>query len=128
MGFNFDWNCVSAGAPYVTISELSLGFNTPAISMLNNPETVAIGFDEKHLTIGVKDAKDMANVKPYRFYSRIKSGWVRIGCRDFIKYLSAISGINFSPAKKFIARYDSEEQVLYIKVTKEEVSEDKETE
>ncbi len=128
MNFNFDWNYVSSGAPYVTISELSLGFNSPAISMLKNPENIVIGFDEEHLTIGVKDAKGMENVKPYKFYSRMKHGWIRIGCKDFIKYLSAISGITFTPAKKFIARYDPEEQILYIKVSKEEVSENKETE
>ncbi|SFA88515.1 hypothetical protein SAMN05216249_104102 [Acetitomaculum ruminis DSM 5522] len=119
MKFNFDWNYVSSGAPYVTISELSLGCNTPAISMLGNPEEVVVGFDEQQLTIGIKDAKGMEGAKPYKFYSRIKNGWVRIGCKDFIKYLSTITGISFSPAKRYVAQFDLEEQILFIKIEKE---------
>ncbi|MCR5719026.1 MAG: hypothetical protein K6F84_00535 [Lachnospiraceae bacterium] len=121
MGFDFDWNYVPAGAPYVTVSDLGLAFNSPAISMLNNPEEVVVGFDEKKLTIGIKDAKNMENVKTYKFYSRINNGWIRIGCKDFVKYLSTISGIKFSPAKKYVARMDSEDQILYITINSEEV-------
>ena len=128
MKFNFDWNYVSAGAPYVTVSELGLAFNTPAISLLGNPEDVVVGFDESQMVIGVKDAKSMTDVKSYKFYSRIRTGWVRIGCKDFVKYLSAISGIQFSPAKKFVARYDKEKQILYIIINEKEVEDDNKTE
>ena len=54
MHFNFAWNYVASGAPYVTTSELGLAFNGPAANMLNNSENIAIGFDEARLTIGVK--------------------------------------------------------------------------
>lgn len=128
MDFNFDWNYVSAGAPYVTVSELGLAFNTPSISLLGNPEDVVVGFDESQMVIGVKDAKSMTDVKSYKFYSRIRTGWVRIGCKDFVKYLSAISGIQFSPAKKFVARYDKEKQILYIIINEKEVEDDNKTE
>ena len=128
MNFNFDWNYVSAGAPYVTVSELGLAFNVPAITILKKPEDVVIGFDEANLTIGVKSAENMENVKSYKFCSRINNGWVRIGCKDFVKYLSAISGIMFSPAKKFIAKMDQEQQILYITINSEEVEEDNKTE
>ena len=122
MGFNFDWNYVSAGAPYVTISELGLAFNLPAISLLNNPENVVIGFDEKELAIGIKDARRMPESKPYRFFSRLNHGWIRIGCKDFVKYLSSITNTSFSPAKKYIAQFDEKEEILYI-VLKNEVEE-----
>lgn len=128
MKFNFDWNYVSAGAPYVTISELGLAFNTPAVSLLKNPEDVVVGFDETNLTIGVKDASNMENVKTYKFFSRINSGWVRIGCKDFVKYLSVISGMKFAPAKKYVAQFDKENQILYITINSEEVEEDNKTE
>lgn len=128
MNFNFDWNYVSAGAPYVTISEFGLAFNEPAINMLKNPEDVVVGFDESKLTIGVKNAGNMDNVKSYKFYSRINNGWVRIGCKDFVRYLSAISGMKFSPAKKFIAKMDQEQQILYITISNEEVEGDSKTE
>lgn len=114
MNFNFDWNYVSAGAPYVTISELGIAFNTPAISLLKNPEYVVVGFDEEKLAIGVMDAEGMVDVKPYKFYSRLNHGWIRIGCKDFVKYLSTITGISFSPAKKYVARLDEEKKILYI--------------
>ena len=132
MKFNFDWNCVAAGAPYITISELALGFNTPAISLLGNPEEVVVGFDEQSLTIGVKKYDGNENVKSYKFYSRMKNGWVRIGCKDFVKYLSTLTGLHFSPAIRYVAKYDVEEQILYISVRDalqnqmdEEVEEDK---
>lgn len=128
MSFNFDWNYISAGAPYITISELGLAFNEPTISMLKNPESIVVGFDEANLTIGIKDAKDMENVKSYKFFSRINNGWVRIGCKDFVKYLSVISGMKFSPAKKFIAQMDQEQQLIYVTVKREEVEEDSKTE
>lgn len=114
MSFNFDWNYVSSGAPYVTISELGLAFNTPAISLLKKPEEVVVGFDEEKLAIGVMDAKGMVDVKPYKFFGRLNHGWIRIGCKDFVKYLSTITRISFSPAKKYVARLDEEKKVLYI--------------
>lgn len=123
MNFDFDWNYIFAGAPYVTISELGLAFNTPAISLLGKPEEVVLGFDENKMTIGVKDAKGMEGAKVYTFFSRIRSGWVRIGCKDFVKYLSVISSIDFSRAKKFIAKYDKESQLLYITINEKEVEE-----
>ena len=97
MKFNFDWNYVAAGAPYITISELALGFNTPSISLLGNPEEVIVGFDDQTMTIGVKQYDGNENAKPYKFYSRMKNGWVRIGCKDFVKYLSSLTGLKFSP-------------------------------
>ena len=125
MSFNFDWNYVSSGAPYVTVSNLGLAFNMPSVTMLGNPEEVVVGFDEEQLAIGVKNSSGMENVKPYKFYSRIKNGWVRIGCKDFVKYLSTIAGVDFNPAKKYIARFDSEQQILYIKINEEEVNDTK---
>lgn len=118
MDFNFDWNCVSAGAPYITISETGLGFNAPASAMLGNPERVAVGFDERNMIIGVKVYDESMDAKGYPFYSRMKNGWVRIGCRDFIKYLSSLSGEKFSPSVRYIAQFEREEQLLYIHVCK----------
>lgn len=131
MKFNFDWNYVAAGAPYITISELALGFNTPSISLLGNPEEVIVGFDDQTMTIGVKQYDGSENAKTYKFYSRMKNGWVRIGCKDFVKYLSSLTGLKFSPAIRYVAKFDAEEKILYISVldalqsqNNEEVNED----
>lgn len=125
MDFHFDWNYVASGAPYVTISELGLAFNSPAISLLNNPENVLVGFDKDQMAIGIMAANDNVNAKTYVFSSRARNGWVRIGCRDFVKHLSALSGLSFSPAKKFVASYDERQQILYITLNEtKEVTDD----
>jgi len=118
MDFNFDWNIVPAGAPYITISSSGLAFNYPSIKLLGNPEEVVVGFDERHMIIGVKDAKNMENAKAYKFASRVRSGWIRIGCKDFVKYLESISGVSFSPARKYSAKLDGATETLYIAVAK----------
>ena len=124
MKFNFDWNCVSSGAPYISINETGLALNTPAIDLLNCPENVIVGFDEANMTIGLMDARNNSKVKSYKFKSRIRNGWVRIGCKDFVKYLSELSGIDFSSARKFVARYDSSSGLLYVTVNKQSVKEE----
>ena len=103
MKANFDWNYVSAGAPYITISLTAIAVNASAISLLGNPENVAVGFDEK-------------NMKSYKFSGRMKNGWVRIGCKDFIKYLSSLAGKNFSPAIRYVAKHNEEDNLLYISI------------
>ena len=123
MAFNFNWNAVAGGAPYVTISTISIAFNSVSIDKLGNPEKIIVGFDEEECVIGVKAYAGEPNIKPFDFANRVKSGWVRIGCRDFIKYLSALTGIDFYPARKYIAKYDSVDQVLYVLVNGDFVKE-----
>lgn len=124
MKFAFDWSCIAAGAPYVTVSELGLAFNAPAVALLGNPEDVVAGFDEKRLAIGVKKYDGEENIKSYKFYSRMKNGWVRIGCKDFVKYLSSLSGLSFSPAKKYVAQFDRDEGVLFIELMSGQAKDD----
>ena len=90
MNYSFNWSAVSGGAPYVTISPISIAFNSVSIEKLKNPEKVIIGFDEDNCVIGVKAYAGEPAIKPYTFASRVKNGWVRIGCRDFVKYLQAL--------------------------------------
>lgn len=79
-------------------------------------EEVIIGFDDQTMNIGVKKYDGNENVKSYKFYSRMKNGWERIGCKEFIKYLSLLTGLEFSPAIRYIAKYDEQEELLYISV------------
>ena len=116
MKFNFDWNYVSNGAPYVTISSLGLGFNTPSSSLLGNPDEVIVGFDSQNMIIGIKKYDGIENTKRYKFYCRMKNGWVRIGCKDFIKHLSSLTGLDFVPAKRYVAQFDPDEKILFISV------------
>lgn len=125
MKFDFDWNYINAGAPYVTVSELGLAFNSPSSVLLGDPEEVVIGFDQDKMTIGIMDAKNISGAKTYAFHSRMRAGWIRIGCKEFVKYLSSISRIKFSPAKRFVARYDKEEQLLFVTIREEEIDNEK---
>ena len=127
MTFNFDWDCVSAGAPYVTVSSLGLALNTPSINMIGSPDNVVIGFDEKNLTIGIRKADATDSSKSYKFKSRIKNGWVRLGCKEFINYLSELSGISFSPAIRYIAKHDPDEDILYITIRDTDNASEKQT-
>lgn len=115
--FKFDWNSISGGAPYVTLTSLGISFNSVAISKLGNPEKVLIGFDEENLAIGIKPFENENNIKVYEFASRVKNGWIRIGCKDFIKYLQKISGIDFSEAKRYVAKTEPETGIMYVTVT-----------
>lgn len=123
MPYNFNWNAVSGGAPYVTISSIALAFNSVSIEKLGNPEKVIVGFDEEQCVIGVKPYNGEPNTKPYDFARRVKNGWVRIGCKDFIKYLKSLIGTEYSPSKKFLAKYDDKDSILLVFVAGESESE-----
>lgn len=116
MDFNFNWNYISDGAAYVTIGVYGLAFNSSCISLLGEPEQVILGFDINNMTIGIKKYQNEVGVKPYEFCSRIRQGWVRIGCKDFIKNLTMLSGISFASSKRYLAKFDKESNLLYITV------------
>lgn len=113
--YQFDFSIVRAGAPIVTLSTTGLAFNPVVRSLLEYPEKIDVGFDEKNNVIGVC-AHQQDKERPYGFEPRAKNGWVRISCRDFMRYLSVKTGFEFKPAKQFVAEYDQSMQMLLIKV------------
>ena len=115
MSFNFNWSLVSGGAPYITISALGVSFNNAAVIKLGNPEKVILGFDEANLVLGIKPYAGEPS-KPYEFAGRVRNGWIRIGCRDFVKYLERLANMDFSTAKKFIAEMDAESGILIVDI------------
>lgn len=112
--YNFDFSFVRSGAPIVTLSSTGLAFNAVVRSILNHPEKIDIGYDESANAIGVCEHRDENGGKPYVFEGREKDGWVRLSCRDFMRYLSARTGIDFSKAKQFIPEYIEEEKMLVV--------------
>ena len=116
MGFKFNWNAVSGGAPYVTLSSLGIALNSVSISKLDTPRKVIVGFDEEQCVIGIKAYTNEPDVKPYEFSERIRNGWIRLGCRDFIKYLSALTDIDFSKSKRYVATFDANTAILAVRV------------
>ncbi|MBR6254155.1 MAG: hypothetical protein IKR22_01845 [Clostridiales bacterium] len=121
MNYNFDWDIVSEGAPYVTISKLGVAFNMAAIKKLGTPAFVMLGLDSEKMVLGVKTAPEWCenDKNTYQFRERIKNGWVRIGCKEFVRYLEKLSGMDYSRARRYIADFDSENQLLIVKVNGE---------
>jgi hypothetical protein len=118
MKYNFSWSSVSGGAPYVTFSSLGIAFNSVSIEKLGSPEKIMVGFDEEKLVIGVRAYDGNINIKPYEFSDRIRNGWIRIGCKEFIRYLQKLTGIDYSIAKRYIAEYDGNTNTLIVELVK----------
>ena len=120
MEYNFDWNYIKAGSPYITISSLAISFNSLAIKQLNDPKYIMIGFDEERLVIGVKGVESPSeNMKTYEFSTRKnKDGWIRIGCKEFVQRLEQLTEHDFSEAKRFSTKV-FENGMLIIEISKE---------
>ena len=94
--YSFDYHFIKAGAPIVTLNSTGIAFNPVVRSMLGHPEYIAIGFDAGRKAIGARPAQEREDADVYPFEGREKNGWVRIGCREFIKHLSEITEMDFS--------------------------------
>ena len=120
MAYNFDFSYLKNGAPAVTLSSFGIAFNKGAIESLGVPDKVIIGYDQEKQAIGVRARGDDTDSPYYDFAPRVKNDWIRIGAKDFMKYLSRISRIDFlSKAKQFIAEFDEETQTLVIVIDEE---------
>lgn len=118
--YSFDFNFVKAGAPIVTLSSLGIAFNRLSRSLLGFPQRINVGYDENAHAIGVRAHDEETNIASYEFEGRVKNGWIRIGCKDFIKYLSTTTNIDFvTKAKQFLAEYDENTKMLIVIVDEE---------
>lgn len=116
-GYNFDFNFVRGGAPIVTFSSIGLAFNAGARSLLGYPKQVDIGYDERAKALAIRPHEEQSEAPAYDFEIREKNGWIRISMRDFMKFLSLRSGIDFlSKAVQFIPEFDEEAGMLIVPV------------
>jgi hypothetical protein len=117
VAYNFNFSFLKNGNPVVTLSSFGIAFNKGAIEALGTPEEIIIGFDQKACTIGVRAKGEDATSPSYEFARRIKNDWIRVGAKDFMKYLAKASGIDFvSKSKQFIAEFDPETKTLIVVV------------
>ena len=118
--YSFNFEFVKAGAPIVTISSLGLAFNQLSRSKLGYPQKINIGYDEKAQVIGIRPHDESTNITSYEFESREKYGWIRVGCKDFVKYLATQTKMDFGKkAIQFIASYDEDLGVLIVIIDEE---------
>jgi len=115
----FNWNIANETTPYISIRDTGILINKQAVALIGSPEKIVIGFDEKNMIIGLKEYDGSENVKSYKFYSKMKYGMVRIGCKNFVKYLSSLTGTQFDHAIRYEAKFDAEERILYIPLARD---------
>jgi hypothetical protein len=120
MEYNFNWNYITSGAPYVTISKFGISMNGAVIQMLQKPDKIMMGFDVNARVIGIKPYCGEEDVSTYEFKNKIRNNWIRIGCKDFVKHLSHMTGIDFEKSKKFLASFDETTKTVYFKVEENE--------
>ena len=121
-GYNFNFSFAKYGTPIVTLSAVGIAFNAGSRSLLGYPEQIEIGFDDRALVIAVRPHAEDSPAPAYEFESRMKDEWIRISMRDFMRFLSQRSGIDFlDRAVQFIPEYDEEENMLMIFVDREHI-------
>lgn len=117
MAYNFDFAYLKNGSPIVTLSAFGIAFNKGAIESLGVPDQVIIGYDQEQHAIGIRARGKDTTLPYYDFAPRIKNDWIRIGAKDFMKYLSRVSQIDFlTKSKQFLAEYDEDSQTLVVVV------------
>lgn len=118
MNYIFDFSYLKNGSPVVTLSALGISFNRGAVNLLSSPEEVVVGYDSANHAIGVRAAQAAdTDVPRFHFASRVRNEWVRIGAKDFMKFLARDTNVNFlTKARQFIPEYDQGSQTLIVLV------------
>lgn len=123
--FNFDFTLIRRGAPVVTLSSLGIALNESTQKMLGNPDYISIGYDTARKTLALR-VTDKDDENGYKIGGRARQGWVRVGCRDFIRYISSETGIDcVNRAKQFFAQYNDEIKMVIVEISEENENADK---
>ena len=123
--FNFDFSLIKRGAPVVTLSSLGIALNDSTQKLLNHPDYISIGYDAARKTLALR-VTDENDENGYKIGGRARQGWVRVGCRDFIRYLSAETGIDFlNKARQFFAQLNNEIHMVTVEVSEGNENTDK---
>jgi len=112
----YEWYSPTTGAPVVSVAEYGITFNNGAIEMMGKPEYVILGYDEENKFIGVKPC-DETEENRIEFHKKMKNKYIRLANKDFIRFLKSIISEDIkieSKAKRYVAKWDKEEKMLYI--------------
>jgi len=112
----YEWYSPTTGAPVVSVAEYGITFNNGAIEMMGKPEYVILGYDEENKFIGVKPC-DETEKNRIEFHKKMKNKYIRLANKDFIRFLKSIIREDIiieSKAKRYVAKWDKEEKILYI--------------
>jgi len=112
----YKWYSPTTGAPIVSLAEYGITFNIGAIEIMGKPDYVMLGYDEEENLIGVKPCNENEKNR-IEFYKKIRNKYIRLANKDFIRFLK--SNINKdikieAKAKRYVAKWDKVEKILYI--------------
>lgn len=112
----YKWYSPTTGAPIVSLAEYGITFNIGAIEIMGKPDYVMLGYDEEENLIGVKPCNKNEENR-IEFYKKIRNKYIRLANKDFIRFLK--SNINKdikieAKAKRYVAKWDKVEKILYI--------------
>lgn len=106
----------------MTLGKYGISVNAVCISWLGNPDRVEMGYDEVKHAIAIRPYSGNLDVPSFEFAKRAKEGWIRIGCKDFMRFLSSSTNIDFvTKSKQFIPSYNKEANTLVITVSEENI-------
>jgi len=120
MGYDFIWSSPSSGAPIVSIATYGITFNSAAIQLIGNPKKIMMGYDVNKKIIGIKPINDETKKNPhaFTFAERERKGMIRIGNKDFVKYVSRKADIDISTSNRYAADWDSKGELMIVDLTK----------
>jgi hypothetical protein len=112
----YEWYSPTTGAPIVSLADYGITFNIGAIEIMCKPEYVMLGYDEEENLIGVKPCdKNIEN--RIEFYKKLRNNYIRIANKDFIRFLKSRISKDIkieAKAKRYVAKWDKTEKILYI--------------
>jgi hypothetical protein len=112
----YEWYSPTTGAPIVSLAEYGITFNIGAIEIMGKPKYVMLGYDEEENLIGVKPCDENKENK-IEFYKKLRNNYIRIANKDFIRFLKSRISEDIkieAKAKRYVAKWDKTEKILYI--------------
>lgn len=106
----------NGSAPVVSIAEYGITFFNGTLTIMKNPDFIKLGFDkDKSSIVAAPCNEDDDNA--IEFISRKRNGYVRIGNKDFIRFIKSMMNdemIITKNATKYLAKWNDDENLLEI--------------
>lgn len=103
-----------------TISNNNIVLNKQCEDVLKGLSYCILGYDENERTIFLKPVsqENMTEIDADFYKLNINRSYTRVSCTNFIRLVSKKMFVDFSTSKKLRASWDSDEQILVIKLDK----------
>lgn len=95
--YNFDF-CTTKARGAARIDRLGITLNSDAARFFGKGEILEVGYDKENRAICIKRWEGKQNIPRHKLSASYYAGKViqaRINCKNFVKYISCKSGIDF---------------------------------